>query len=66
MGVTVWRVILGFTLTLCLALGGWALSAIADMPKEYVSKDAFESLRTENREDHKDILKAIKELIERK
>jgi hypothetical protein len=64
MGVALWRVILGVCLGACLALGSWTLSAVANIPKEYVQKDDFNQLRKENREDHKDIMNAIRRLTE--
>lgn len=57
------KIMIGALIAGMLAVSGWTLSAIANMPKEYVQKDAFERLRVENREDHKEILTLIRELM---
>ena len=54
------------TLVLCgLGIGAWALNSVADMPKDYTSKEEFNELRKENREDHKEILNQIQKLHRR-
>jgi hypothetical protein len=63
MGSTgLWRLVVSGAIAMCFALAGWTLSSIADMPKEYTSKEEFQQLRKENREDHKEIIREIKAL----
>ena len=57
-----WRVLVGGVVTITIGMSGWTLNAVANMPKEYSSKEELVRLRTENREDHKEILKEIREL----
>ena len=57
-----WRIIVGAAVSVSIGLGGWTLSAVANMPKEYILKDDFKDLRKENREDHKQILEQIRKL----
>ena len=58
-----WRILIGAGVSIAICISGWTLNAVANMPKEYVLRDDFKELRTENREDHKDIMKAIRELM---
>jgi hypothetical protein len=58
-------------ITIAIALGGWSLSAVANIPKEYATKielkhleDDTETARKENREDHKEILRLIRDIKE--
>lgn len=57
-----WRLLVAGAITGTLALSGWTLSAVANMPKEYTTKTAFSELRKENRQDHKEILREIQRL----
>lgn len=59
------NLLMGVVVTATMALSGWCLNAVANMPKEYVSKDEFKELRLENREDHKEILEVLRKLEER-
>jgi hypothetical protein len=57
-----WRIAVSGVIGVSLALGAWTLTSVADMPKEYTSKEEFQQLRKENREDHKEILEEIRTL----
>lgn len=57
-----WRILVAGMITATLAVSGWALNAVANMPKEYVMKDELKELRKENREDHQQILEHIRRL----
>lgn len=57
-----WRIMIGACVSSALLVSGWALSAVANMPKEYTSKEELQQLRKENREDHREIIKEIRRL----
>lgn len=54
-------VVLSLTISMSIALSGWALARVADLPKEYVLKEDFNNFREENRSDHKEIMKILRE-----
>jgi hypothetical protein len=58
----IWRACVSAALALFIGLMGWTLSSVAEMPKEYTTKEDFKELRKENREDHRQILEEIKRL----
>jgi hypothetical protein len=58
----IWRACVSAALALFIGLMGWTLSSVAEMPKEYTTKDDFKQLREENREDHRRILIEIRRL----
>jgi len=60
-----WRPLIGAILAIGIALGSWTMKAVANMPKEYTTKQELRELRKENREDHKDILKQIERLLDK-
>jgi hypothetical protein len=55
-----WKLVVSAALAATLALSGWTLGAIANMPKEYTRLEQFEQLRQENRQDHKEILDILR------
>ena len=60
--VPVWRLVVAGIISCTIALSGWTLKAVANMPKEYTTKNEFNELRKENREDHKEILREIQRI----
>ena len=54
------KLLIGAAVASALALSGWTLTAVANIPKEYTSIEKFEQLRHENREDHKEILEMLR------
>ena len=60
-----WRILVGAAITVVMALSGWSLNAVANMPKEYVMKDEFTKMRQENRQDHKEIMQEIRKILQR-
>jgi len=61
-----WRLMVAATIAGMMAISGWTLNAVANMPKEYVLKNEFTELRKENRLDHKEIMKEIRKLYKGK
>lgn len=59
-----WRLLVGITMSSALALSGWAMTTIANIPKEYTPKEEVQQLRKENREDHKELERKIDRLID--
>ena len=60
--VPIWRLVVAGIISCTIALSGWTLQAVANMPKEYTTKQEFNELRKENRQDHKEILREIQQL----
>jgi len=60
MSEIVFKLLIGLLISISLAVSGWTLNAVANMPKEYVMKDEFKELRSENREDHKEIMELLR------
>jgi hypothetical protein len=58
----IWRACVSAALALFIGLMGWTLSSVAEMPKEYTTKEELKELRKENRDDHKEILREIRRL----
>jgi len=58
--IGLWRIVVGAILGIMIGLGGWTLNAVANMPKEYTTKEELRELRKENREDHKELLREIR------
>ena len=58
-----WRILVGAAITIVMGLSGWSLNAVANMPKEYVMKDAFTKMQEENRQDHKEIMREIRKIL---
>ena len=58
----IWRTLVSSFLVVAIAVAGWTLSAVANMPKEYTTKEELRELRKENRDDHKELKKLILDL----
>jgi hypothetical protein len=60
-----WRLIVGGMITGAFGLSAWTTSSVANMPKEYTSKQELQQLRQENRQDHRDILNKIDKIVDK-
>ena len=58
------KMIIGAAVAAFMAISGWVLVAVADIPKEYVPKADFHRYQEENREDHKEISEKLDHIIE--
>jgi len=63
MNNTIWRVLVGAVVTLLLGVTSWTISAVANMPKEYTQKGDFAVLQRENREDHREIIRKMDDIL---
>ena len=57
------QTLIGILSVIILGISGWLLITVANIPKEYATKEEMQDLRIENREDHIKIQSQLEVLL---